>query len=220
MKTLLITLASLLLLSTSPARADFEFWQKGPCAADFKKFCQDITPGEGSVLECFKAHDHELSPDCKAKREERMKARQSMDAGTAPLAGAPPLVAAKKDCAEDIEKLCKIPKAEDGVMGGSAPVARGCLRDNMDKLSPACKAQMNRGAEKREEMRKKIKAKKPVEGASLESPRPNGRVSGTLLESFFGFEDEIQHDDPATKKALLKAQKEAGVVVDEESMTE
>lgn len=205
MKTCFLILASLLVI-TPPARADFEFWQKGPCAADFKKFCQDVTPGEGSVLECFKAHDHELSPDCKAKRAERMKA--------------PPIVAAKKDCAEDIEKLCKIPKAEGGVMGGSAPVARGCLRDNMDKLSPACKAQMSRGAEKREEMRKKFKPKKPVEGASLESPRPNGRVSGTLLESFFGFEDEIQHDDPATQKALLKAQKEAGIVVDEESMTE
>jgi len=214
MKTCFLTFASLslALVLVSPVQADFEFWQKGPCAADFKKFCGDITPGEGSVLECFKAHDHELSPDCQAKRAERMKARQSMEA--------PPIVAAKKDCADDIEKLCKIPKLDTGAANSSAPVARGCLRDNMDKLSPACKAQMSRGAEKREEMRKKMKSKKPVEGANLESPRPNGRVSGTLLESFFGFEDEIQHDDPATKKALLKAQKEAGIVVDEETMTE
>ncbi|MGD0278707.1 MAG: cysteine rich repeat-containing protein [Smithella sp.] len=40
---------------------------KGPCRADIEKFCKDVKPGEGRIIECMKKHAEQLSPECKAK---------------------------------------------------------------------------------------------------------------------------------------------------------
>ena len=34
------------------------------CARDIKKFCKDVTPGEGRMIYCMQAHEDKISPKC------------------------------------------------------------------------------------------------------------------------------------------------------------
>jgi len=34
------------------------------CARDIKKFCKDVTPGEGRMVYCMEAHEDKISPKC------------------------------------------------------------------------------------------------------------------------------------------------------------
>jgi len=34
------------------------------CAKDIKKFCSDVTPGEGRMVYCMQAHEDKISPAC------------------------------------------------------------------------------------------------------------------------------------------------------------
>ena len=34
------------------------------CARDIKKFCKDVTPGEGRMVYCMQAHEDKISPKC------------------------------------------------------------------------------------------------------------------------------------------------------------
>ncbi|MBI1811069.1 MAG: hypothetical protein HY035_01100 [Nitrospirae bacterium] len=36
------------------------------CKNDMSKFCKDVKPGGGQILQCLKQHESELSPECKA----------------------------------------------------------------------------------------------------------------------------------------------------------
>ena len=36
------------------------------CAADTRKLCAGVQPGDGRIVQCFKTHAAELSSDCKA----------------------------------------------------------------------------------------------------------------------------------------------------------
>jgi len=40
---------------------------KEACQGDVTKFCNDVPPGGGRILQCLKGHEVELSPACKAK---------------------------------------------------------------------------------------------------------------------------------------------------------
>jgi hypothetical protein len=44
------------------------------CEDDVFKLCGDVKPGGGRVLNCLKQHEQELTPDCKAKMQQK-KAR-------------------------------------------------------------------------------------------------------------------------------------------------
>ena len=39
----------------------------GACAADIKKYCADIQPGEGRISACVKEHFNDLSDACKVR---------------------------------------------------------------------------------------------------------------------------------------------------------
>ncbi len=39
---------------------------KEACRADVTKFCKDVRPGRGRILQCLKQNEAELSPGCKA----------------------------------------------------------------------------------------------------------------------------------------------------------
>jgi hypothetical protein len=39
---------------------------KKACKADFKKFCKEIKPGEGRIIQCLKQNEAQLSEGCKA----------------------------------------------------------------------------------------------------------------------------------------------------------
>jgi len=46
------------------------------CQDDALKFCKDIKPGGGRIINCLKDHENELSPECKARMEKgRMRNR-------------------------------------------------------------------------------------------------------------------------------------------------
>ena len=118
-------LAAILFSSTAAlAGPDGSGSGHGPCAADVQKFCANVQPGGGRILECLKSHEAELSPACKARgeqgkarRPERKEAREAVQAA----------------CKDDIAKLCS------GVEQGGGKVMR-CLHDNKDKVSATCKS--------------------------------------------------------------------------------
>ncbi len=39
---------------------------KEACRADVTKFCNDVRPGRGRILQCLKQNEAKLSPECKA----------------------------------------------------------------------------------------------------------------------------------------------------------
>ena len=34
------------------------------CASDIKKYCRDVTPGEGRMIYCLQAHENKINPKC------------------------------------------------------------------------------------------------------------------------------------------------------------
>jgi Cysteine rich repeat len=40
------------------------------CAIDIKKYCSDVTPGEGRMIYCMQAHEDKISPKCAYDLEE------------------------------------------------------------------------------------------------------------------------------------------------------
>jgi Cysteine rich repeat len=40
------------------------------CADDIKKYCSDVTPGEGRMIYCMQAHEDKISPKCTFDLEE------------------------------------------------------------------------------------------------------------------------------------------------------
>jgi Golgi apparatus protein 1 len=40
------------------------------CARDIRKYCKDVTPGEGRMIYCMQAHEDKISPKCAYELEE------------------------------------------------------------------------------------------------------------------------------------------------------
>lgn len=92
---------------------------KGPCADDVAKFCKDVKPGGGRLVQCLKEHESELSPTCKASHDQaKAMAKEAHEA-----------------CADDVQKLCK------DVQPGGGRVLK-CLKDNSKSLSPECRGKL------------------------------------------------------------------------------
>jgi len=113
MKLVILAAAALALTAVGPVKAEKG---AGPCKADVEKFCKDVKPGGGRIIDCLKAHESELSADCKAKgMKAKGKARAIVQV-----------------CKADLEKFCK--DAEGG-RGGKLR----CLVSHEVELSTACK---------------------------------------------------------------------------------
>jgi hypothetical protein len=41
------------------------------CGADLRRFCANVSPGQGRKLECLQSHRRKLSPPCKGFLAER-----------------------------------------------------------------------------------------------------------------------------------------------------
>jgi Cysteine rich repeat len=90
-----------------------------PCAADVKKLCKDVQPGEGRIAQCMKEHEKELSPGCKENiKKLKAKAKEVADA-----------------CKGDAKRLCP------DVKPGEGRILR-CLKQHESDLSSACKKEM------------------------------------------------------------------------------
>jgi hypothetical protein len=47
------------------------------CAKDIKKYCRDVTPGEGRVIYCMQAHEDKISPQCTFELEDELTSVQN-----------------------------------------------------------------------------------------------------------------------------------------------
>ena len=94
---------------------------KGPCAADGKKFCSNVRPGDGRIHKCMMSHQAELSPAC----GDAMKALNEKFDRFA------------KACKSDAEKYCK------GIPAGDGRVL-SCLKGRESDLDKACAAEFKR----------------------------------------------------------------------------
>lgn len=105
-------------ISGSVFAADSE--KDGKCMAEVKKICPDLTMKDG-LGKCLRSHKSEFSKECQEKAEEK-KAE---------------LKVAFKDCKDDVKKVCA------GVEKGEGRIIK-CLKDNAEKLTPACKAHVEK----------------------------------------------------------------------------
>jgi len=114
------TLFALLAVSAAMT-ADAQGRRDGPCAADAKKFCSDVKPGQGRIHNCMASHQAELSPACQARIKQAAEKLQNL----------------AKACRADAEKYCK------GVRRGSGRIL-SCLKGHEANLDPACAAEFKR----------------------------------------------------------------------------
>jgi len=107
---------------TQPASAHTE----GACKDDAKKFCANIKPGDGRMMDCMKQHEAELSQACKDNRAEM---KQKMEDKRKEM---------QEACKTDIKQYCANVTPGEGR-------EFACLHAYSDKLSAGCKAAMPKG---------------------------------------------------------------------------
>ncbi len=91
--------------------------RRGACRADYEKFCKDVRPGQGRIVQCLRQHESELSAACKSEMAEgREKSREFV-----------------KACKADAANLCQ------DIRPGGGRIAK-CLKANEGQLSPDCAA--------------------------------------------------------------------------------
>ena len=90
-----------------------------PCMDEIEKFCKDVQPGEGRIVQCLRDHDRELSASCREKVKVIVQRLEE----------------AKHICSKDIEKFCA------GVKPGGGRLLK-CLKPHMDELTPACREEL------------------------------------------------------------------------------
>jgi hypothetical protein len=110
-----VSLFCLVLYSGSPAYAQ----ESLICADDIEKYCKEIKPGGGRILNCLKAHENELSVSCRGKIGE--------------LQGF--IKECEQACAGDIAQFCK------EIQPGGGRIIK-CLKERDKELSPSCSAKL------------------------------------------------------------------------------
>src|SRR6266852_5576284 len=121
-----VTMALAVFAAGVAAQAGAQQRREGPCAADVKKFCGDVQPGQGAIAKCMKAHDAELSPACREGMKARAEKAESV----------------REDCKRDVEKFCK------GIAPGGGRIL-ACLSARQAELKPACAADIKRAGNRR-----------------------------------------------------------------------
>jgi hypothetical protein len=116
-----VTMALALLAAGIAAEAGAQQRKEGPCAADGKKFCANVPPGQGRIYKCMMSHQAELTPAC----QDGMRALKEKFER---LANA---------CKSDWEKYCKAIPAGDGRI-------LSCLKGRESDLDRACAAEFKR----------------------------------------------------------------------------
>jgi hypothetical protein len=89
------------------------------CAEEIEKFCKDIKPGGGRIMECLKAHESELCGSCREKIGELQGIIKDCE----------------QACSGDIAQFCK------EVQPGGGRILK-CLREHDKELSPSCSAKL------------------------------------------------------------------------------
>jgi len=125
-RTTLVPLVFVLFAAGVAADAGAQQRSAGPCAADVKKFCGDVKPGQGAIARCMKAHEAELSPACRESSKARAEKAERV----------------REECKADAEKFCK------GIAPGGGRIL-SCLKSRQPELQPACAAEFKRAGDRR-----------------------------------------------------------------------
>jgi hypothetical protein len=88
-----------------------------PCDSDVAKFCKDVQPGGGGIIQCLKDHKNDVSAGCKE------------DLSKMPMNPA----AFMEACRDNVLKFCK------DIKPGEGRIVQ-CLKGHENELSPQCKA--------------------------------------------------------------------------------
>src|SRR5512139_3334577 len=110
-----ILVFALVLLCVSRGEETYAAGEELPCAEEIAKYCKEVKPGGGRILNCLNEHQKELSVSCREKLEESKKR----------------LLEAQRACTGDMEKFCK------DVQPGGGRILK-CLREHTQELSSAC----------------------------------------------------------------------------------
>src|SRR5262245_25432559 len=125
-----VLLMPLLLLLAAPAPAFAA--GANPCRDDVARLCSGVTPGEGRIRDCLRAHATEISPACRGwAASARWAAQRSGPGGL----DARRTVA----CRGDIDRFCS------GIPSGGGRWRR-CLGDHAAELSDGCRAALDASA--------------------------------------------------------------------------
>jgi len=89
------------------------------CADDIEKYCKEIKPGGGRLLNCLKEHGTNLSVSCRGKIRDLQEIIKDFE----------------QACSGDIVQFCK------EVQPGGGIVIK-CLREHDKELSPPCSAKL------------------------------------------------------------------------------
>ena len=98
------------------------------CSDDIKKYCSNVTPGEGRLLHCMQAYEDKISPKC---------AYDAHDAALNFQIAADRLQLAVTACRDDIAKLC------GKTAPGQGRIAQ-CLISNKAATAPQCAAAIDK----------------------------------------------------------------------------
>jgi hypothetical protein len=94
------------------------------CGNDIKKFCRNVTPGQGRVIFCMQAYEDKISPKCVFELREAEVNIQTVSAQ---------LQQATEACRADIAKLCGTTQPGQGRISA-------CLAAQSGAVSPGCSA--------------------------------------------------------------------------------
>src|SRR5262249_10472814 len=98
------------------------------CRDDVARLCGGVTPGEGRIRDCLRAHATEISPACRGwAASGRRAAQRSAEGG---------LDARRTACRGDIDRFCS------GIPAGGGR-RRRCLKDRAGELSDGCRAALD-----------------------------------------------------------------------------
>lgn len=93
------------------------------CQSDISRYCKDVTPGQGRIAACLKAHDDKLSSQCsQAWRSASTKFKQGMKQEARAM---------RQACGSDIQKYCS------DAVGPRDTIS--CLNSHSSNLSNSCK---------------------------------------------------------------------------------
>jgi len=124
------------LLSLSIVFAGDVYAQGSPCEKDIAKFCKNIEPGEGRILQCLRLFEEELTPPCKEHLAQIEKAVEEVQSA----------------CADDYALFCS------SLLPGQGRIAE-CLEKNQEILTPKCKKNLGAVKQKAKEIKEQMKNK-------------------------------------------------------------
>lgn len=112
-KSIFAILASQVLLISLAAQPSGN--QKNVCKADVKKYCGEVQPGDGKIIQCLISNESRLSQACKLHVGNWNNVRFA--------------------CQQDQQKYCK---------GLTNAKLQQCIRKNRKNFSAACKGAVNK----------------------------------------------------------------------------